>query len=71
MTIAAMLALGFTTRYSGEDATLGFAFAQTGVLYPFFSGVLLGWIGSRSPAPIPPPTCCSAACNASHPNSSV
>jgi lactate permease len=44
LTIAAMLALGFTTRYSGEDATLGLAFAQTGVLYPFF-GALLGWIG--------------------------
>ena len=44
LTIAAMLALGFTTRYSGEDATLGLAFAHTGVLYPFF-GALLGWIG--------------------------
>jgi lactate permease len=44
LTIAAMLALGFTTRYSGEDATLGLAFAHTGVLYPFF-GTLLGWIG--------------------------
>ena len=39
-----MLALGFTTRYSGLDATLGLAFAQTGVLYPFF-GTLLGWLG--------------------------
>ena len=44
LTIAAMLALGFTTRYSGVDATLGLAFAQTGVLYPFF-GTLLGWLG--------------------------
>jgi lactate permease len=44
LTIAAMLALGFTTRYSGEDATLGLAFAHTGILYPFF-GTLLGWIG--------------------------
>ena len=44
LTIAAMLALGFTTRYSGLDATLGLAFAQTGVLYPFF-GTLLGWLG--------------------------
>ena len=34
LTIAAMLALGFTTRYSGLDATLGLAFAQTGLLYP-------------------------------------
>ena len=44
LTIAAMLALGFTTRYSGLDATLGLAFAQTGLLYPFF-GSLLGWVG--------------------------
>jgi lactate permease len=45
ITIAAMLALGFVTRYSGTDATLGLAFAQTGVtLYPFF-GTLLGWLG--------------------------
>jgi lactate permease len=43
-TIAAMFALGFTTRYSGLDATLGLAFARTGVLYPFF-GTLLGWLG--------------------------
>lgn len=44
LTIAAMLALGFTTRYSGLDATLGLAFARTGVFYPFF-GTLLGWLG--------------------------
>jgi lactate permease len=44
MTIAAMLALGFTTRYSGVDATLGLTFAMTGVFYPFF-GTLLGWLG--------------------------
>jgi lactate permease len=44
LTIAAMLALGFTTRYSGLDAILGLAFAGTGVLYPFF-GTLLGWLG--------------------------
>jgi lactate permease len=44
VTIAAMLALGFTTRYSGLDATLGLAFARTGILYPFF-GTLLGWLG--------------------------
>jgi lactate permease len=44
LTIAAMLALGFTTRYSGLDATLGLAFARTGILYPFF-GTLLGWLG--------------------------
>lgn len=44
ITIAAMLALGYVTRYSGADATLGLALAKTGVLYPFF-GTLLGWLG--------------------------
>jgi len=44
MTISAMLALGFVTRYSGTDATMGLAFAHTGVLYPFF-GTMLGWLG--------------------------
>ncbi len=42
--IAAMLALGYITRYSGMDSTLGLAFAHTGVFYPFF-GTLLGWMG--------------------------
>src|SRR5882724_1213589 len=44
LTIAAMMAIGFTTRYSGMDATLGLAFAKTGWLYPFF-GTMLGWLG--------------------------
>jgi lactate permease len=44
LTIAAMLALGYTTRYSGEDAILGLAFAHTGVVYPFFAA-MLGWLG--------------------------
>ena len=44
LTIAAMLAIGYTTRYAGLDSTLGLAFAHTGVLYPFF-GALLGWLG--------------------------
>ena len=44
ITIAAMLALGYVTRYSGTDATLGLALAKTGRLYPFF-GTLLGWLG--------------------------
>ncbi|ENR64685.1 L-lactate permease [Brucella abortus] len=43
-TISAMLALGYVTRYSGTDATLGLAFAQTGWVYPFF-GAMLGWLG--------------------------
>jgi len=44
LTISLMLALGYLTRYSGEDAILGLAFAQTGFLYPFF-GTMLGWLG--------------------------
>jgi lactate permease len=44
LTILAMLALGYTTRYSGMDATLGLALANTGWLYPFF-GTLIGWLG--------------------------
>ncbi|GEP11880.1 L-lactate permease [Methylobacterium gnaphalii] len=44
ITISAMLALGVLTRYAGVDATLGLAFAGTGILYPFF-GTLLGWLG--------------------------
>ncbi|WP_295550971.1 L-lactate permease [uncultured Pseudacidovorax sp.] len=44
LTIVLMLALGTLTRFSGTDTTLGLAFANTGVLYPFF-GTLMGWIG--------------------------
>ena len=44
LTIAAMLALGNVTKYSGTDATLGLAMARTGFFYPFF-GTLLGWLG--------------------------
>ena len=44
LTIVLMLALGTITRYSGTDTTLGLAFANTGVLYPFF-GTLMGWLG--------------------------
>jgi lactate permease len=47
VTIAAMMALGFITRYCGLDATLGLAFARTGLLYPFF-GTLIGWLGTAS-----------------------
>ncbi|HEV2486364.1 MAG TPA: L-lactate permease [Terracidiphilus sp.] len=47
VTIAAMMAIGFITRYCGLDATLGLAFARTGVLYPFF-GTLIGWLGTAS-----------------------
>lgn len=43
-TIALMLALGFVTRYSGMDTTLGLALATSGPWFPFFSP-LLGWLG--------------------------
>jgi lactate permease len=44
LTIASVLALAFLMNYSGATATLGLAFAATGVLFPFFSS-LLGWLG--------------------------
>jgi lactate permease len=44
VTIAAMMALGFITRFAGLDATMGLAFATTGFLFPFFSPIL-GWLG--------------------------
>ena len=43
-TIATMLAIAYTTRYSGTDVILGLAFTRTGVLYPFFAA-MLGWLG--------------------------
>ena len=45
LTMAAMLALGNVTRYSGTDGTMGLALAHTGSFYPFF-GTLLGWVGA-------------------------
>jgi lactate permease len=47
ITIAAMVGIGYVTRYCGLDATLGLAFARTGTLYPFF-GSLIGWLGVAS-----------------------
>jgi lactate permease len=44
LTISLMLALGYTTRYSGTDTTMGLMLAGTGVLFPFFSP-LIGWLG--------------------------
>jgi lactate permease len=44
MTIVLMLGLGTLTRFSGTDTTLGLAFANSGVFYPFF-GTLMGWLG--------------------------
>jgi lactate permease len=43
-TIACMLGLSYVTRYAGMDATLGYAFASAGALYPFFAAIL-GWLG--------------------------
>jgi lactate permease len=43
-TIACMLGLSYVTKFAGMDATLGVAFAETGVLYPFFAA-MLGWLG--------------------------
>jgi L-lactate transport len=44
VTLAFVLALAFLMNYCGATATLGLAFAATGVLFPFFSS-LLGWLG--------------------------
>ncbi|WP_395730330.1 L-lactate permease [Prosthecobacter sp.] len=44
LTIALMLALGYVTRYSGTDTTMGLMMAGTGMLFPFFSP-LIGWLG--------------------------
>jgi lactate permease len=43
-TIAAMLAIAYTSQYSGTDVTLGLASTRTDRLYPFFAP-LLGWLG--------------------------
>jgi lactate permease len=44
VTISVMMALGYTTRFSGTDTTMGLAMAGTGWLFPFFSP-LIGWLG--------------------------
>jgi lactate permease len=44
LAIMSMLALGFTTRYSGMDAVMALAMSNTGPLFPFF-GTLIGWLG--------------------------
>ncbi len=44
LTIAAMLALAFVTKYSGTDVILGLAMTRTGAAYPLFAA-LLGWLG--------------------------
>jgi lactate permease len=42
--VLAMIGLGYLTRYSGMDAVLGLAMANTGWWFPFF-GTLIGWLG--------------------------
>ena len=44
VTVTSVLGFAFLMNYSGMAATLGLAFASTGVLFPFFSA-LLGWLG--------------------------
>jgi lactate permease len=44
LTLAAVLALAYLMNYSGATATLGLAFATTGVVFPYFSA-MLGWLG--------------------------
>ena len=44
LTITAMLAIAYTSRFAGLDASMGLAFASTGALFAFFSP-LLGWLG--------------------------
>ncbi len=44
LTISLMLAMGYLTRYSGTDTTMGLMMASTGVLFPFFSPII-GWLG--------------------------
>lgn len=44
LTISLMLAMGYVTRYSGTDTTMGLMMASTGMLFPFFSPII-GWLG--------------------------
>ena len=44
VTVTVVLAMAFVMNYCGATATLGLAFAASGVLFPFFSP-LLGWLG--------------------------
>jgi len=45
LTIAVNLGLAYVMNYSGLTGTLGLAFAQTGVVFPFF-GTFLGCLGT-------------------------
>lgn len=44
LTTACVLGLAFVMNYCGATATLGLAFAGSGIAFPFFSA-LLGWLG--------------------------
>jgi L-lactate transport len=44
VTVTSVLSMAFVMNYCGATATLGLAFAGSGVLFPFFSP-LLGWLG--------------------------
>ena len=44
LTISAMMAIGYLSRYAGLDSVMGLAFAHAGWWYPFF-GTMLGWLG--------------------------
>lgn len=44
VTISAILGFAYIMNYSGMAVTLGYAFAQTGFLFPFFAA-FLGWLG--------------------------
>lgn len=44
VSIASVLGLAYLMNYCGATATLGLAFAATGVLFPYFSA-MLGWLG--------------------------
>lgn len=44
VTIASILGFAYIMNYSGMAVTLGYAFAETGFLFPFFAA-FLGWLG--------------------------
>jgi L-lactate transport len=44
VTIASVLGLAFVLNFCGATATMGLAFAATGMLFPYFSA-MLGWLG--------------------------
>jgi L-lactate transport len=44
LTVASVLAMAFLLNYCGATSTYGMAFANAGVMFPFFSAIL-GWLG--------------------------